>query len=214
MGAGWYDEESKEMGVEFPNIRIRIERLRESVQIVKLLWGSEKATFNGKYYSVQNGICNPKPIQKPGPPVVIGIIKGTKLMPKVAAEVADGVNLTFISPDECQRRIDLVKAACKKVNRSPDDIRFSWQGRVLIAPDESKLKAKVEALANKSHMSTAEYRKDLESEASIIATPEQCSQRLQEYMGIGIDHFMLLFLGDRTLEPLRIFAEEVMQELR
>ncbi len=214
MGAGWYDEESNEMGVEFPNIRTRIERLKESVQVVKLLWGSEKANFNGKYYSVHGGICNPKPIQKPGPPIVIGIIKGTKIMPRVAAEVADGVNLTFVSTEECQRRISLVKAACEKISRSSNEIHFSWQGRVLIAPDESKLKAKLETLANKSQTTLADYRKELESEATIIGTPEQCSRKLQEYMDIGIEHFMLIFPGDRTLEPLRIFAEEVMQELR
>lgn len=214
MGAGWYEEESAEMGVEFPNALTRIERLRESVEIVKLLWASEKATFKGKYYSVKNGICNPKPVQKPGPPILIGIIKGTKAMPKVAAEVADGVNLTFISSEECRRRMDLVKAACRRINRSPDEIHFSWQGRVLIASDESKLKTKLGKLADKSGMSLAEYRKEQESEASIIGTPEECSQKLHEYVDIGIEQFMLVFPGDRTLEPLQTFAGEVMPELR
>ncbi len=214
MGAGWYDEESMEMGVEFPSAAIRIQRLKESVQIVKLLWASEKATYKGKHYSIQNAICNPKPIQKPGPPVIVGIIKGTKVMPRVAAEVADGVNLTFISPEECRRRMDLVKSACKKLNRSPDQIHFSWQGRILIASDESKLNMKLEAFAKKANMPRAEYVKELESEASIIGTPEVCSRKLRAYMDIGIEHFMLVFLGDRSLEPLRDFADKVMPELR
>jgi alkanesulfonate monooxygenase SsuD/methylene tetrahydromethanopterin reductase-like flavin-dependent oxidoreductase (luciferase family) len=214
MGAGWYDEESMEMGVEFPSAGTRIERLKESVQIIKLLWASEKASFKGKHYLVQNGICNPKPIQRPGPPVWIGIIKGTNVMPKVAAEVADGVNLTFIPPEECRRRMELVKAACRKLNRPTDQIHFSLQGRILIASDVAKLNAKIETFAKKAGMTPMEYRKELESEAGVIGTPDVCSKKLQAYVDIGIEHFMLVFLGDRTLEPLRVFADKVMPELR
>lgn len=214
IGAGWYEEESNEMGMDFPDARTRIERLRESAQIVKLLWGSEKATFRGKYYSIENGICNPKPIQQPRPPIWIGIIKGTRLMPKVAAEIADGVNLTFISPEECLRRINLVKSACKGINRPPDEVKFSWQGRILIAPDERQLKSRLETLAERSHAPVAEYRKELEDEATIIATPKECVSRLRTYVDLGIEHFMLIFPGDRTLEPLRLFAEQVMAELK
>ncbi len=214
IGAGWYDEESKEMGVEFPNARTRIQRLRESAQIIRLLWGSEKATFKGEYYSIENGICNPKPIQKPRPPIWVGIIKGTKLMPKVAAEIADGVNLTFISPEDCGRRIDLVKAACKGIMRPPDELKFSWQGRVIIARDEGQLESKLEKMAEKSHTSVGALRKELEDEASIIGTPAVCARKLRDYIELGIEHFMLIFPGDKTLEPLRIFAEQVMPELK
>ncbi len=214
IGAGWYDEETREMGLEFPNAPTRIHRLRESAQIIRLLWGSERATFKGKYYSIENGICNPKPIQKPRPPIWVGIIKGTKLMPRVAAEIADGVNLTFISPSECRRRIDLVKAACKKIKRPPNEVKFSWQGRVIIARDEGQLESKLEKMAERSRTSVGALRKELEDEASIIGTPAVCARKLRDYIELGTEHFMLIFPGDKTLEPLRIFAEQVMPELK
>jgi len=214
IGAGWYEEESRECGIDFPEAKTRILRLRESVQIIRMLWTSEKASFSGEYYAIKDAVCNPKPIQKPHPPIWIGIIKGKKLMPKVVAEVADGVNLTFLSPQECRQRIDILKAACLKRNRSPDELQLSWQGRILIAPDQQQLKGKIESFAQKSGMDVASFLKDQESEATIIGTAEECLKKLQTYLDLGIGYFLLLFLGDRTLEPIRLFAEHVMPKLQ
>ena len=209
IGAGWYGEESQQFGIEFPDARTRIQRLEESVKILKIMWESEKATFNGKYYSIKEAVCNPKPAQKPHPPIWVGIIRGTRLMPKIAAEVADGVNLTFIPPMECARRVDLVKAAMQKLKRPSDAIQFSWQGRILIASDEKELETKKQALANKNRIDVASLVRDLTAEAAIIGKPDECVKVLQAYVKSGIEHFMLIFLGDES-SALRLFAEQVM----
>ena len=69
IGAGWYEEECLAYGIQFPKASVRIRRLRESVQIVKKMWTEEKSDFEGRYYRIKDAICEPKPVQKPHPPV-------------------------------------------------------------------------------------------------------------------------------------------------
>jgi alkanesulfonate monooxygenase SsuD/methylene tetrahydromethanopterin reductase-like flavin-dependent oxidoreductase (luciferase family) len=213
IGAGWYEQESQQLGFDFPEPAVRIRRLQESVKIIKLMWKSEKASFDGKYYSIHDATGNPKPIQKPAPPIWIGIIKGTKLMPKIAAEVADGVNLTFMTPATCQQMIDLLDAECKKINRSRKEIQLSWQGRILIASDERDLAMKEQSLAAKAGVDVTSFRNDLKSRAAIVGTPEDCARQLETYVNLGIDQFILIFMGDKSLAPMKLFAEQVIPQL-
>ena len=214
IGAGWYDEEAKECGIDFPDTKTRILRLREAVQVIRMLWTSEKASFSGDYYTLNEAICNPKPIQKPHPPIWIGTPRGMKLMPRVVAEVADVVNYSFRSPEECKERIDVLRVACQKVGRPLDKIRLSLQCRILIAEDERRLKERIESLARKAGKDAATYVKEQESEAALIGPPSRVIEGLRRYMDLGIDYFVIVFLGDTTLEPLRIFAESVMPKFQ
>ena len=69
-GAGWYAEEYKAFGFEYPKIKIRTEMLAEATQIMKMLWNENDATFEGKYYQIRSANCEPKP--KKAPPIMIG----------------------------------------------------------------------------------------------------------------------------------------------
>jgi alkanesulfonate monooxygenase SsuD/methylene tetrahydromethanopterin reductase-like flavin-dependent oxidoreductase (luciferase family) len=75
IGAGWNEEESLAYGIasSFPSNRERLDRLGEAIQIIRKMWTDEPtATFEGKYYQIKNAYCNPKPIQKPSPPILFG----------------------------------------------------------------------------------------------------------------------------------------------
>jgi F420-dependent oxidoreductase-like protein len=73
IGAGWNEEESLAYGIPFPSIKERFVRLEEAIQIIRKMWTDEPSTsFNGKYYQIKNAYCNPKPVQKPSPPIMIG----------------------------------------------------------------------------------------------------------------------------------------------
>jgi len=77
IGAGWRKEEYIAYGFPFPSAAVRIQQLDEALSIIKKLWTEEKANFKGKYFSINNTICNPKPIQDPHPPIWVG---GTKII--------------------------------------------------------------------------------------------------------------------------------------
>jgi hypothetical protein len=92
MGAGDTAEYHLPWGMPFPKASVRVETLREEIQVLKLMWAEKNANFNGKYYTLIDATMDPKPIQKPHPPIWMGILRG-KMMTKLAAEEADGVNV-------------------------------------------------------------------------------------------------------------------------
>ena len=73
IGAGWYEREYEAYGYEFPSHATRISQLDEALTIIKTMWSNERsASFEGEYYKIKDAICNPKPIQKPHPIIMIG----------------------------------------------------------------------------------------------------------------------------------------------
>lgn len=90
IGAGWHEKEQVAYGYEFDNAVVRIERLREAILFIKKLWTEDKVSMKGKYYTLDDATCNPKPVQKPHPPILIGGC-GPKLL-KVVAELGDACN--------------------------------------------------------------------------------------------------------------------------
>lgn len=90
LGAGWYEREFAQSGIAFPSPRVRLERLAESVEILKLLFGGEPVTYEGKHYVLREALCRPVPTQRPRPTIWVGG-KGDRAM-RMIAKVADGWN--------------------------------------------------------------------------------------------------------------------------
>ena len=124
IGAGWYEEEYVAYGYDFPANKIRIEQLDESISIIKQMWRMKYATYLGKHYSVRKAVCNPKPIQKPHPPIMVGG-SGEKYLLKVVAKHADRYNLYFGTPEEMTRKINIIKEYCTDVGRKYSEIEYS-----------------------------------------------------------------------------------------
>jgi alkanesulfonate monooxygenase SsuD/methylene tetrahydromethanopterin reductase-like flavin-dependent oxidoreductase (luciferase family) len=96
IGAGWKEDEYLANGYTFPSAKERIERLEESVRIIREMWTNSPASFAGKYHSVKDAYCLPRPMKKP--PIMIGG-KGEVLMLGVIARQADWWYLGGVSPD-------------------------------------------------------------------------------------------------------------------
>jgi alkanesulfonate monooxygenase SsuD/methylene tetrahydromethanopterin reductase-like flavin-dependent oxidoreductase (luciferase family) len=107
IGAGWFEPEFKAYGISFPKPRVRIAQLQEALELTKNLWTKNTTTFRGKYYSLDEAFCNPKPIQKPHPPIWIGIMMRGKRMLETIARYADGWAISSLylpSPEEYVKR--------------------------------------------------------------------------------------------------------------
>ena len=107
IGAGWYEKEYVAYGYKFLPNASRIKQLDESLSIIKAMWKDEYASFEGKYYRIIEATCNPKPIQKPHPIIVVGESGETYLL-RVVAKHADRYNLSFGTPNEMKTRIQQV----------------------------------------------------------------------------------------------------------
>lgn len=89
IGAGWYEHEYRAYGYEFPETPDRLRMLRESLQIIKAMWTEDEATFEGRFYQVRGAINEPKPVQKPHPPIIVG--GAFRLAARRALRYGDGI---------------------------------------------------------------------------------------------------------------------------
>lgn len=87
LGAGWFEREFQAYGIEFISHDLRVEATGEAIQLIKELWTKKEVTFNGKYFSVERAILEPKPVQKPRPPIWYG--GDSEISQRIAAEHAD-----------------------------------------------------------------------------------------------------------------------------
>ena len=143
LGAGWFELEYNMYGVPFPPPAQRIGELDEACQVLKLLWTQELSDFHGKYYALTAARHEPKPVQQPHPPFVIGG-GGEQLTLRVVARHAAIYNAPGGEPDVIVHKNAVLDEHCAKIGRDPATIRRSWQF-YLKSPDElSGVRARIE----------------------------------------------------------------------
>jgi len=130
IGAAWAEIEHQMYGIE--GLDHRVGRLRESLEVITSLWTKDRTTLDGRYYHFKDAIANPKPLQKPHPPIWIGA--GGEQMMAVVVRFADVWNSSGGStPEEAGEKSKMLDAACEEAGRDPDSIRRSvqqsWDGR-------------------------------------------------------------------------------------
>ena len=207
IGVGWYKEEYDSYGIPFPDAKTRIEQLAEAMELMKIVWTQEKANFQGKYYTVRDLVSFPKPLQKPHPPIWIGG-KGEKLL-KVVAQHANYVNFPQCSVEDLLQRLEVLKRHCANVGRNFEAVGKTWYGMVIIADKEE---AKRKALLWQENDANAEVRKMSFSDFknnNIVGTPQQCVEKIQRYVDLGMTYFIPHFPFAEDLKAIRIFMDEV-----
>jgi F420-dependent oxidoreductase-like protein len=126
LGAGWFEEEHRQYGLPLPPMGERMQRLEEACQVLKALWTEPRATVEGRFYQVREAYHEPKPIQRPHPPLVIGG-KGEKVLLRIAARHAAEWNLASGTPEEFRHKCRVLDEHCRAVGRDPAAIGRSIQ---------------------------------------------------------------------------------------
>src|SRR6476660_1884587 len=143
LGAAWNEQESLAYGINFPSNQERLLRLEETIQIIRKMWTEEPcASFNGKYFQIINAYCNPKPIQKPSPPILVGG-SGERKTLRVVAKYADACNL-FGSSETVRKKLSVLNEHCKSVGRDYDSILKTKLGIVIIDDDKESAKNRLQ----------------------------------------------------------------------
>ena len=204
IGAGWYAGEFAGYGYEFPEPKVRIGMLEESVQIVRSLWTEAETTFDGRYYNLQAGQCYPKPLQQPHPPIWIGG-GGEQLTLRVVARYADRANFGG-NPDEWAHKAEVLKGHCKAVGRDYDEIAKTWNPEVLIREDEAELRAVARPTGGQSF-----ERWQL---GNMVGTPDQVAEKIDTYVAMGCTGFVPWCSDYPSDESLRLLGEKVIPQLR
>ncbi len=130
VGAAWYQREATGLGVPFPPLKERFERLEETLQIALQMWSGKVAPFNGKYYQLAETLNSPQPISQPHPPIMIGG-EGEKKTLALVAKYADACNLyAFENLDSVRAKIDVLRRHCDAIGRRFDDIERTAIGGI------------------------------------------------------------------------------------
>ncbi|MGH8005784.1 MAG: LLM class flavin-dependent oxidoreductase, partial [Candidatus Binatia bacterium] len=170
------------------------------------LFTEEKATYTGKYYNITDAYNNPKPLQKPYPPLTIGAAAEQKML-RIVAEHADRWNCPAAVAHRLEQKWAVVTKHCQAVNRNPEDIEISEQVVLVLGKDEQDFQRKWPTAKK-----TLGRLADLEKTA-LRGTPAQVIAGIEEKSRKGVTLFTLIFSDitqDEFLETLQLFTREVM----
>lgn len=146
IGAAWYEREHLGLGVPFPPLAERFGRLEETLQICRQMWGDDDGPFEGKHYRLAETICVPRPIQRPGPQVLIGG-GGEKKTLRLVARYADACNLFALGPGAVAHKLRVLAQHCDDEGRDESSIQKTIVTRTDPLVDVDRFLAEMERYA-------------------------------------------------------------------
>ncbi len=199
IGAGWYEHEYRAYGYPYPDAPERLRMLREAVQVIRAMWEQEEAVFEGKYYQVSGAINQPKGVQKPHIPLLIGG-GGEKVTLKLVAQYGDACNVNG-SLATLQHKFSILKEHCETVGRDYNSIHRTSNSLCVIADTDEEAQARIPEIARARMGDTLT--------TALIGSPQTIRQRLAAYEAVGVQELILMFPDVLQLDSLRRFAQEI-----
>ena len=195
LGSGWQENEHQQYGIPFYTVRERLERLDEACAVIKALFSESKASFDGRFYQLEDASLEPKPVQQPLPLLIGG--GGEKRTLRITARHADAWNV-WGDVEILRHKMEILDRHCADLGRDPKAIRRTAVALLFMSDDEQYLE----------QMRSADI-----AMPTVIGTPEEGREILDAYASIGVDEFIVpdFNLGERAqkVETLDRFITEV-----
>ena len=221
VGAGWQRNEYDAHGYPYPSNAERLEQLREGIAVLKAMFTAENPTFRGKYFAIEGAYNQPRPVQKPHPPIMVGG-SGEKLLPITGAE-ADMANLIppiYNGRDLIQdpaaavrfdkavlaRKIARVRRHAEEAGRDPSSIEMGGLSLVALAADRKAADAAAEGVAKQMGFPSVEAAR--RSPSILVGTPAQVKDEIRSRIDeLGLRYFVVFATSTEARE---LFAAEVL----
>jgi F420-dependent oxidoreductase-like protein len=202
LGAGWFDEEHRAYGIPYPpRFGQRFDLLEEQLAIVSGLWAADGPfQFTGEHYQLTDSPALPKPVQRPGPPIIIGGSGATRTR-RLAVTYASEWNLSFHPFDAFVTGRAGIRDACETIGRDPDSIVTSVGLTVAVGEDEAEVARRAANIGRQQD----ELRAN-----GLCGTPDEVIDRLGTWAEAGAERAYLQVLDLGDLDHLRLIAERVM----
>jgi F420-dependent oxidoreductase-like protein len=196
IGAGFFEDEYRQYGWEFPpRPATRIRQMEEVVQLILKMWTEPRTTFHGRFFQVEDAILEPKPVQNPHPPVLIAG-SGEQLTLRAVARLADACNFVDADIAEVRHKLAVLREHCDAAGRDYGTIEKTQVRSWLLARNDAAVAAKRERFPNRA------------DSRGFVGTVSEAVDLIGQYQDAGID---LLINGDRNdAESRELFASEVM----
>jgi F420-dependent oxidoreductase-like protein len=216
IGAGWHQREHDAYGFPFPSTAVRMDILEEQLQIVFGNWGVESFSFAGRHYTLRDLDAQPKPVQRPRPPVIMGGTGGPRSA-ALAARFADEYNTPFPTLEEIAERKGRISEACERVGRDP--IPFSVMTGVVLGTDAADLRDRASQLGARNLLSRVRGDDDPEGFLAnppagwIVGTIDQAVEQLTALREAGVSRVMCQQLLHDDLDAVALLGDEVARRL-
>ncbi len=218
LGAGWNDDEHRQLGLPFPPIAERADLLEDSLAILNGLWGEPDGwSYAGKQLRIDGALFYPKPVDAPGRPrlpngaarprILVGG-EGSPRSMRIAARFADEFNLSSASPDRAREKFAALSAACEAVGRDPATMTRSTMAGVLVGRDEEEYRRRQHDLLTAfDNVDAGEEWFNAREERWIIGTPDRARAMVARFADAGAERIMLQDFVPRDLEMVDLLAE-------
>jgi F420-dependent oxidoreductase-like protein len=151
IGAAWNEDESRGLGLLFPPLAERFERLEEAILICKQMWADDDAPFEGKHYHLARTLNSPQPLSRPRPPILIGG-SGEKKTLRLVAKYADSCNIFSGDPVQAAHKLDVLRQHCADLGRNYDEIEKTAQTRFNLGANGENVQQTIENLHELSEL--------------------------------------------------------------
>jgi F420-dependent oxidoreductase-like protein len=203
LGAGWHEREHEAYGFPFADTKTRVDVLEEQLQIVLGAWTQAPFSFTGAHYTLKDLDAQPRPVQRPRPPLIMGGSAGPRSA-ALAARYADEYNTPFATLDDIATRKATVTRACQATGREP--LPFSVMTGFLVGADEAELRDRAARLGPRIG-STAEALLSEPPPGWILGTTERAAEQLAALRDAGVHRVMCQNLLHDDLDVLALIAQ-------
>lgn len=210
VGAGWNEAEHHMFGIPMPPVGERMDRLEEGIAVIRALWGGSPVDLDGRFYPLRRAVANPRPVQRPGPPLLIGGDGEVRLL-RIVARHADEWNSHARSPEIYAAKRSRLDEHCREVGRDPATIRRSWMGGVLIGHDQREIAERgrwmQSFLPSLRQLDPNAVAGALRQRGWLVGTPEEIAQQLNGWSAVGVERVMLQWFDLDNVDGLELLAE-------
>jgi F420-dependent oxidoreductase-like protein len=215
IGAAWFDVEHEALGVDFPPVKERFERLEEALQICRGMFRGERPTFEGKHYRVKDAINSPAPITPGGPPIMIGG-SGEKKTLRLMAQYAEMANFTS-GFDELPHKLEVLERHCEDVGRDINTINKTPLGSLVLGQTMEEAEGKRNALLEARGMPPWDRLDDniksMLGARFVVGDADAAGERLQSLLATGVDGFTFNMPADGWEPEAVAYAGEVLNKV-
>jgi probable F420-dependent oxidoreductase len=210
-GAGYHELEFKAYNFPWEEYKERIERTREGIEIIKKLWTEPTVTYSGKYFRVENAISNPKPVQKPHPPIWFG--GESKRTIKMVAELGNGWLPAALSIHDLQQKISLLKKYADEKGRSIKEIELGYFPVTNVSLNAGEAIEKSRQLIRAGE-EQPDIDVDSRLEWGIHGSPDMAIKQIKKFIDVGVQHFVFHIIPQKnTIKCMELLANKVIPHL-
>ena len=210
LGAGWHEREHEAHGFPFPPTGTRMHVLEEQLEIVLGSWTEDDFNFKGRHYTLSHLDAQPKPVQRPHPPLIMGGLAGPRSA-ALAARFADEYNTVFPTLDDVRERRGRIAAACERAGREP--LPLSIMTGVVVGADRSELRERLGRVAAKQGSDADALLREPPS-GWIVGTVDEATDQLAALRDAGVKRVMCQHLVHDDLDAVALIGRELAPRVR